>query len=160
MIVASSGDFINLKNLSFNFGDILMICACVLYAGYTVGLRNRPQVSAMGMFTVMAGAAFLSSLVMVGFEIYLGHFLAPSLKGWGIAILITLFPSFLAQLAFIHAVRMIGPGRSGVMVNLAPIFAAGLSVMILGEPFQFYHGLALSFVLGGILLSERGKPEP
>ena len=159
VIVASSGDFVNLKNLSFNFGDILMICACVLYAGYTVGLRNRPQVSSMGMFTVMAGAAFLASLLMVGFEIYLGQFLAPSPKGWGIAILITLFPSFLAQLAFIHAVRMIGPGRSGVMVNLAPVFAAGLSVIILGEPFQFYHGLALSFVLGGILLSEHGNPK-
>ena len=61
-------------------------------------------------------------------------------------------------MAFIHAVRMIGPGRSGVMVNLAPVFAAGLSVMILGEPFKFHHGLALFFVLGGILLSERGKP--
>ena len=159
VIVASRGNFENLENLSFNFGDILMICACVLYAGYTVGLRKRPQVSAMGMFTVMAGAAFFASLVMVGLEIYLGQFLAPSSKGWGIAILITLFPSFLAQLAFIQAVKMIGPGRSGVMVNLAPVFAAGLSVMILGEKFHFYHGLALSFVLGGILLSERGKPK-
>ena len=157
--VASSGNFVNLENFSFNFGDILMICACVLYAGYIVGLRNRPQVSAMGMFTVMAGAAFFASLVMVGFEIYFGQFLAPSPKGWGIAILITLFPSFLAQLAFIHAVSIIGPGRSGVMINLAPVFAAGLSVMILGETFQFYHGLALSLVLGGILLSERGKPK-
>ena len=136
-----------------------MIVACSLYAAYTVGLRNRPQVSAMGMFTVMAGAAFLASLPMVAIEVYSDQFLAPSPKGWVYAGLITLFPSFLAQLSFIHAVKLIGPGRAGVMVNLAPIFASGLSVLILSEPFKLFHGMALLLVLGGILLSERGKPK-
>lgn len=159
VIVASSGDLENLRNLTFNTGDLIMIVGCALYAAYTVGLRNRPQVSAMGMFTVMAGAAFLASLPMVVIEIYSGQFLAPSPKGWVIAGLITLFPSFLSQLAFIHAVKLIGPGRAGVMVNLAPIFASGLSVLILSEPFKLFHGIALVLVLGGILLSERGKPK-
>jgi drug/metabolite transporter (DMT)-like permease len=158
VVVASGGDLANLLKLSFNVGDILMIVACVLYSGYTVGLRRRPQVSAMGMFTVMAGAAFLASLPMVAVEIAMGQFQAPSLKGWIIALLVTLFPSFLAQLSFIHAVKLIGPGRAGVMVNLAPVFAAGMAVLILGEPFRFFHGTALALVLGGILLSERGKP--
>ena len=45
--VATSGDIGNLLNLTFNIGDILMIIACVLYSGYTVGLRKRPQVSAI-----------------------------------------------------------------------------------------------------------------
>ncbi|NQW00505.1 MAG: EamA family transporter, partial [Rhodospirillales bacterium] len=47
---------------------------------------------------------------------------------------------------------------AGVMVNLAPVFAAAMAVIILGEPFELFHGLALALVLGGILLSERGKP--
>jgi len=158
VVVAASGDIANLLVLSFNTGDILMIIACMLYSAYTVGLRKRPQVSAMGMFTVMAGAAFLASLPMVAVEYAMGQFLAPSLKGWIIAGLVTLFPSFLAQLAFIHAVKLIGPGRAGVMVNLAPVFAAAMAVIILGEPFELFHGLALALVLGGILLSERGKP--
>jgi drug/metabolite transporter (DMT)-like permease len=159
VIVASAGDIANLRNLTFNIGDLIMIVACSLYAAYTVGLRNRPQVSAMGMFTVMAGAAFLASLPMVAIEVYSNQFLAPSPKGWVYAGLITLFPSFLAQLSFIHAVKLIGPGRAGVMVNLAPIFASGLSVLILSEPFKLFHGMALVLVLGGILLSERGKPK-
>ena len=156
-IVASGGDIANILNLTFNVGDILMIIACALYSGYTVGLRKRPQVSAMGMFTVMAGAAFLASLPMVAVEIALGQFQMPSLFGWGIAGLVTLFPSFLAQLSFIHAVKLIGPGRAGIMVNLAPVFAAGMSVLFLGEAFEFFHGLALVLVLCGILFSERGK---
>lgn len=158
-LVASGGDIENLRALSFRVGDVLMIVACVLYAAYTVGLQKRPQVSAMGMFTVMAGAAFVVTLPMVFVEIQMGQFVAPTAKGWMIAVLVTLFPSFLAQLSFIHAVKLIGPGRAGVMVNLAPIFAAGMVVLVLNEPFHWFHGVALALVLGGILLSERGKPK-
>lgn len=156
-IVASGGDIQNLLDLTFNLGDLLMIVACMLYSAYTVGLRNRPQVSAMGMFTVMAGAAFLAALPMVAIEYGMGYYQAPSLKGWIVVGMVTVFPSFLAQLAFIHAVKLIGPGRAGVMVNLAPVFAAAMAVVFLGEPFQLFHGLALVLVLGGIMLSERGK---
>ncbi len=158
-IVAAGGDLSNLRDLAFRVGDLLMIIACVLYAAYTVGLQKRPQVSAMGMFTVMAGAAFLATLPMVAIEVQMGQFLAPTPKGYAIVVMVTLFPSFLAQLAFIHAVKLIGPNRAGVMVNLAPVFAAAMVVMVLNEPFHWFHGMALGLVLGGILLSERGKPK-
>ncbi|MEC7573062.1 MAG: EamA family transporter, partial [Pseudomonadota bacterium] len=68
-------------------------------------------------------------------------------------------PSFLSQIFFMRGVELVGPGRAGVFVNLVPVFASGLSVLILGEHFAVYHGLALGLVLGGIALSERGKPK-
>ena len=34
-----------------------------------------------------------------------------------------------------------------------------LAVMILGETFAWYHGLALALVLGGIALAEAKKPK-
>ncbi len=156
-IVAIGGDFANLVKLSINFGDFLMIVACVLYSGYTIALRNRPQVTAIGMFTVMSGAAFLTSLPMIAVEASLGQFQMPTLQGWVVVALVTIFPSLLAQLSFMHAVKLIGPSRAGVMVNLAPVFAAIMAVGILNEPFQMFHGVALALVLCGILISERGK---
>ncbi len=69
----------------------------------------------------------------------------------------TLLPSFLAQLFFIQGVALIGPGRAGIFINLVPVFASILAVAFLKEPFEAFHGLALALVLGGILLSERGK---
>ncbi len=51
---------------------------------------------------------------------------------------------------------MIGPGRAGVFVNLVPVFASIFAVVFLRERFELYHGVALSLVLGGIWLSERG----
>ena len=40
-IVAAGGDLARLATFTLNFGDALMIAACVLYAGYTLGLSRR-----------------------------------------------------------------------------------------------------------------------
>ena len=82
-----------------------------------------------------------------------------ALMGWAIIAFVVAGPSFLSQIFFMRGVELVGPGRAGVFVNLVPVFAAGLSVLILGEHFAVYHGLALGLVLGGIALSERGKPK-
>lgn len=157
VIVGSGGSLERLAALAINFGDILMVAACFLYAGYTVALRKRPPASALGLFAVMAFAAFVASLPLVYAEVAIGRFQWPTATGWTIVALVTLFPSFLAQIFFIQGVTLIGPGRAGVFVNLVPVFASILAVVLLNEPFETFHGIALAFVLGGIWLSERGK---
>lgn len=159
VIVGSGGSLARLAVLAVNFGDVLMIGACLLYAGYTVALRKRPPVSALGLFAVMAFAAFMASLPLVVAEISLGLFQWPTAKGMIIVTLVTLFPSFLAQIFFIQGVTLIGPGRAGVFVNLVPVFASILAVVLLDEPFEVFHAIALGLVLGGIWLSERGKAD-
>lgn len=159
VIVGSGGSLARLAALAVNFGDLLMLAACALYAGYTVALRKRPPASALGLFAVMAFAAFVASLPLVFAEISLGLFQWPTAKGMIIVTLVTLFPSFLAQIFFIQGVTLIGPGRAGVFVNLVPVFASILAVVLLDEPFEVFHAIALGLVLGGIWLSERGKAD-
>jgi drug/metabolite transporter (DMT)-like permease len=155
--VASGGQLARLAGLALNFGDVLMIAACALYAGYTLGLSRRPQVSPLSLFTGMAAAAFVSSLPLALAEAALGRFQWPTSVGWIILGLVTLFPSFLAQISFIQGVALIGPSRAGVFVNLVPVFASILALLALKEPFELFHAVALCLVLGGIWLSERGK---
>lgn len=157
-LVACGGDLTALARLTFNSGDLLMIAACFLYASYTVGLRRRPAVPALALFAGFAAAAFIASLPLVAVEASLGHFQWPTRQGWLVVVLVTLFPSFLAQVCFIQGVSLIGPGRAGIFVNLVPIFASILAVIVLGEAFEVFHALALLLVLGGIWLAERGKP--
>ena len=154
-LVASKGDFQRLATLELNHGDVLIVFACILYAGYTVALRNRPPLSGMAMFAGLATAAFLTSIPLAGYEYVAGDFQAPTAKGWAIVAFVVVFPSFLAQISFLLAVDQVGPGRAGVFVNLVPIFAAVLSVAVLGEAFHLYHALALALVLGGIAIAER-----
>lgn len=155
VIVASGGSLAQLAAVSINRGDALMLLACLLYAGYAVALRRRPAVSAMGLFTAMAAAAFVASLPLVAAEIAYGRFQWPTTQGWVVVVLVTLLPSFLAQICFIEGVTLIGPGRAGVFVNLVPVFAPVLAVVVLGESFEPFHGAALALVLAGIWLAER-----
>jgi len=157
ILVAAAGSFERLASLAINFGDFLMLIACAAYAAYTLALRNKPDVHALSLFAVLAFSAFLTSLPLVAGEIAMGHFQAPTINGWILIFLIAMLPSFLAQICFINGVSIIGPGRAGIFVNLVPIFASIFAVIFLGEPFEIYHGIALSLVLGGIWLAERSS---
>jgi drug/metabolite transporter (DMT)-like permease len=44
-----------------------------------------------------------------------------------------------------------------LFVNLVPVFGALLAVLLLGEPFAYYHALGLVLVLGGIWLAEQRR---
>lgn len=154
-IVGTGGSLERLATLAVSHGDLLMVIACMFYSGYAVGLRKRPAVSSLGLLTVLAGAAFVFSLPLVAAEIAIGRFQWPTPTGWLVVGLVTLLPSFLAQIFFIQGVALIGPGRAGVFINLVPVFAAILAVAILDEPFESFHAVALGLVLAGIWLSER-----
>ena len=60
--IAAQGDWSRLAGLAFNVGDLMMLIACLLYAGYTLGLRERPRVSPLGFLAGMALAAFVTSM--------------------------------------------------------------------------------------------------
>ncbi len=155
VLIAAQGDLDILLSLAVNPGDCIMLIACVLYSGYTLALRNRPKVSGLSFFAVLAGIAAVVSVPGLIWEMASGTAQWPTPEGWLIVIYISLFPSCLSQIFFMRGVELIGPARAGVFINLVPIFAAILAVLILSEPFQWHHGLALALVLGGIWLSER-----
>lgn len=153
--VAAGGDLARLATLKLNLGDVLMLAACTLYSGYVVALRSMPAVSPISVFGALAASALIASVPLVAIEYVLGALQWPTLRGWVVIALIVLFPSCLAQIAFIKGVNAIGPGRAGIFVNLVPVFAPILAVVVLGESFEFYHFAALCFVIGGIALAER-----
>ncbi len=155
LAVASAGDFSQLLMLRIGLGDALMILAGLLYAIYTVSLRSRPKIPGLVFFTLLSTVALVTSLPLVGWEIAQEQILWPTPSGWLIVGYVALFPSLLSQIFFIRGVELIGPGRAGVYVNLVPVFAPGLAVLVLGEPFYPYHAVALGLVLSGIWLAER-----
>nr|WP_093179323.1 DMT family transporter [Pseudovibrio sp. Tun.PSC04-5.I4] len=155
LVVACQGSLAILLNMQINPGDGLMLIAAVLYAGYTLALRNRPKVPALAFFAVMAFVAALVSIPMLGVEYSQETLSWPTSQGWLVILYIALCPSFLAQLSFMRGVELIGPSRAGVFVNLVPVFASAMAILLLGEVFALYHGVALTLVLGGIWIAEK-----
>lgn len=154
-VVAVKGDIAILRTMALNIGDVWMLIACVLYAGYTLGLRNRPKVPAFVFFAALATVAFFTSVPLLAVEIATDHVQWPTPRGVLVLLYVGLFPSLIAQIFFMRGVELIGPARAGLFVNLVPVFGALLAVMVLGEPFAIYHAIGLALVLGGIWLAER-----
>ncbi len=155
VVVALRGDLEVARSLAINLGDLFMLFATIAYSAYTVGLEKRPPVSALSFFTAMVGAAFLTSLPLVGYEMATEPFMAPTAKGWLITAFVAIFPSFLAQIFYIRGVELIGPGRAGIFINLNPIFGAAMAVAFLGEAFGWYQGVGLALVMAGIVLAQK-----
>ncbi len=157
--VASGGRMETLLGLDFNRGDVMILLVSALYAGYSLGLKHRPEgISGIGFFSAMALVAVLTSLPLLALEIAVGAFQWPTLKGWLIIAWVGLFPSLIAQVFYIKAIAALGPTRSGFIFNLIPVFAAIQAVVILGEPFGAHHAIGLALVLGGIAWAEKHKP--
>ena len=156
--VSINGELEKLMSLSFNKGDLLMLIAVICYGAYTVGLRRKHNLSSIVLFASVVVWAFISTLPLTIYEFASGKTVWPDENVWIIVGLIVLFPSFLSQICFIASVKLIGPARSGVFVNLVPVFASFLAVQLLGEAFELYHGLSLFLVLSGIFIFEKFKP--
>ena len=156
-IIAAQGDVSRLATLAFNFGDALLLIACLFYAYYTVALRYRPAVSSIGFLAGMALAALVSSIPPFAFETWRNGFVWPSARGFAVLLYAALGPAFLAQLMYMRGVQLIGPSRAGVFVNLVPIFGAVFAVTLLGEPLKSFHLVAIALVVGGIVLAQRGQ---
>lgn len=154
--IAAQGDPARLMALAFNSGDVMMLVAAAIYAGYTVGLRQRPHVSGLSLLAGMAMAAFVTSAPLMVWEVESGGFVWPTAAGLLTLVYVALGPAFASQIFYMRGVELIGPGRAGVFVNLVPVFGAIMAVGLLGEPFAAYHVVALILVVGGIAIAQFG----
>ncbi len=158
VFVSTRGEFGRLMVFNLNTGDLLMLIAVLLYGSYTLGLRRKHDLSSIALFATVVASAFISTLPFTIYEFASGQTIWPDHHVWAIIVMIVLFPSFLSQICFIASVRLIGPSRSAVFVNLVPVFTSILAVFILGENFELYHGFSLILVLSGIYIFEKYKP--
>jgi drug/metabolite transporter (DMT)-like permease len=153
-LTAGHGDPGRLLELDVNFGDALILVAVLLYSGYTVALRFKPQLHWQSLMIALSAAALATSVPFAILEFAYGAGIAPDLQGWAIVAYTAVFPSILAQVFYIRGVELIGANRAGLFINLVPIFGTLLSILILSETFHFYHALAMLLVLGGIWIAE------
>lgn len=156
-IVAANGSFARLLALEVNRGDALMLIAVVIYGGYTVALRFKPEIHWQSMMTVLSAAALVMTIPFAAWEIVSGAVIWPDAQGLTAAAYTAIFPSLISQVLYIKGNEIIGSNRAGLFINLVPIFGTLMSVAIIGEALHLFHVAALCLVLGGIAIAERRR---
>ncbi len=154
IITITAGHPLRLLDLSINFGDLIMLVATLAYAGYSVGLRKKPDIHWLSFMAILACSAFLSSLLFTAFEFFRGAIILPDKRALGLGLYIAIFPSLFAQLLWIRGLELIGSNRGGIFINFVPVFSSIFAIVLLSERFHIYHGLSLALVVGGIALAQ------
>jgi drug/metabolite transporter (DMT)-like permease len=158
-VTATHGNLARILSLDVNFGDALVLLACIAYAAYSIALRWRP---ATHWLTFLL-ASFLGAIVGgLSYQVAIGGGLGaliaaiPAITplGWLIVLYTILFPSLISQVLYVRGVELIGANRASLFINLIPLWGAVGSVLILGEMLEPYHFIAGALVGVGIVMAE------
>lgn len=160
-LVLSRGQMSVLLSLELVPGDLFMLLATLLWSLYTWLLTRAPGASELrGDWAAFLFAQLffgvLWSFVFTGAEIGLGAFhVQMSAKLAAILVFVALGPALLAYRCWGAGVQRSNPTVAGFFANLLPLFTAVLSVLILGQVPQIYHGGAFLLIVGGIWVASR-----
>jgi len=150
------GDWLRLARLDFSEGDLVVFCAMVSWAFYTLWQRAiPPEIDRIGLMQVQIIVA-LPILAVLS----LGEWLAGAVprwtpEAWAALAYIGVFPSVIAYLLYTIGVARVGAVRAGMFIHLMPVFGVVLAVIFLHETVQAYHLAGIAAILTGIWSSGR-----
>ena len=150
--LVSKGSLDRLLSATFNQGDLWIVAAIILYAGYSLLLRFRPSVHPLSFLAATFGLGIAMLFPLWGGELlyYPTTALTPEV---GLSFLyLAIFPSLVAYLFFNEAVRIIGATTAGLFSHLVPTFGSIMAILFLGEKFYPYHAGGITLIFAGILL--------
>ncbi|HEX5724763.1 MAG TPA: EamA family transporter, partial [Longimicrobiaceae bacterium] len=151
-IALVTGSGLALEGSGALLGDLVLLCACVTWAAYTVGAR--PMVQRYGALRTTAWTLWVGALglLVVG---------APSLAAqewrgiepaaWGGVVFSALFAIGLAYLIWYRGVEKIGNTRTAIFSNLTPVVAMAAAALLLGERPSGWALLGAALTITGVM---------
>ena len=166
LTVLSRGELQVLLRIQLVEGDLLMVLAIMGWAIYSWMLARPPANMSGSARPDWSWAEFLLGQclfgVLIGFAAAgVGEVVAPSMTpDWNGTLIATIIfvavgPSVIAYRSWGLAVAEAGPAIAAIFYNLTPLIAAVLSVLVIGEWPQPYHGMAFLLIVGGIAVASR-----
>lgn len=156
-LIMVGGDLGSLVELDFNRGDLLVLCAGLVWALYSVNLKSFPQ--DLHPFSYQTGimiAGLIGILPFYLLELGMGYQMVVNIPTLTTIVYVAIFPSVLAFIFWNRAVRDIGATRAGSFIHLMPVFSSILAIVFLGESIELFHLQGIGLVFGGIFLATYG----
>ncbi len=154
-LVVLRGNLNTLFELSFAKGDVLMLLAVILYAFYSALLKQGPKIHPLSLLGCTFGLGALGLLPLYVLEIIFHGLFKPTFPAMLSIFYVALFPSIVAYFCWNRGVALIGANRTGLFINLVPVFASIMAVVFLGEALQFFHFAAMALLAGGMMMFNR-----
>ncbi len=139
-------------------GGTLILLALVSWALYTIGSRRvmeRVSPLTVNWTTLLISILFQIPLLWIDHKVIGAGVATIPLSGWMALVYVIVFATALGQQAWLYGVSRIGPSRAGIFVNLIPVSALLLSVLILGETVGVGELAGIVLILVGVWLVNR-----
>lgn len=136
-------------------GGVLVVLAQVCWALYSIGGRHIMQ--RFSPLTVNWTTLAFSLLPQIPLLWTDQKAMAAGMdsvvpSAWLAVAFLIVVPTALGQQAWLYGVKGVGPSRAGIFINLIPVSALLLSVMILGETLDATKLAGIALILAGVWL--------
>jgi drug/metabolite transporter (DMT)-like permease len=157
-VIVCNGSLETLAALSFNPGDLLLLCGVMSWQTYTVllGKREKDQRPRLDPAVFLFATGLAGSVVAIpgyAWELASGRSVFPLTPPvLTAAAYLFIFPAFVAFFLWVRAVPAIGPNRATFFNPLIPVFGVLLAVLFLDEALRGYHVAGFLLVVAGLVL--------
>lgn len=160
LLILAHGDLPALLHLQFNHGDLLMLGAMVIWALYTLRVKDRPQT--LSLFAFVFALSLIGELLTLPFAalqwaqaggVHLGA------REWLGLLYIGAVATLVSAVLFSYGVERVGAVRAGILIHLMPVFSSVFAALFIGERLFPYHAAGFVLVAGGAILGCL-RPEP
>jgi drug/metabolite transporter (DMT)-like permease len=139
-------------------GGLLVVLAQVCWALYSIGGRRiMERFSPLTVNWLTLAFSLVPQIPMLWTD---QKALAAGLESvvpsaWAAVAFLVIVPTALGQQAWLYGVKGVGPSRAGIFINLIPVSALLLSVMILDEALDAAKIVGIGLILTGVWLVNR-----
>lgn len=151
LLAITNGDIGVIKDIRFNIGDIIMICAVLCQASFSVisrTLKGRVSPIAVIYFSFLVGIIALIPFVFKeNPQTFISHI---TWKGWTSVIYMAVFASAIGSLFQVVSINSIGASKTMIFLNLVPVFSLIFSAVVLGEEVTLFKIASIIVIITGV----------
>ncbi|WP_171903807.1 DMT family transporter [Cellulosilyticum sp. I15G10I2] len=156
LLTASRGNIEAFTTMRFNSGDVLMLCAVIAFAVYSVVSKKiMIKYSPIIILTYSFLTAVIMLIPFVIMERPISYLHGISIKAWGSVFYMGIFASAIGYLLQQYAIKAYGASKTMLFVNLVPVFSIIISVIILKETVNLITLISAVIIITGVYLSSR-----
>lgn len=159
VVIVAQGSLAVLATIDIRIGNLWSLLGAIAFAWFSLRVRTwSREISSLSLTAVTAligclaimAPVYMIWLVLGGETIAFRD--ADTAHAWASVIYVALGPTLLGNVCYLFGVSVVGPQRAAAFLYLSPVFAALLSVALLGEPLHVFHLLGFVLIITGLVV--------